>query len=121
MVLDWYASTERGDDAIMLARRRGDVADLNRRARVVRETRGELGEQRLAVGYREFASGDRVLTLHNSRPLGLINGERGTVVSVDPSQRSLRVRFDGEREPARSGRAISPDERGCLQYVHTVR
>lgn len=99
MVLDWYASTERGDDAIMLARRRGDVADLNRRARVVRETRGELGEQRLAAGYREFASGDRVLTLHNNRPLGLINGERGTVVSVDASKRSLRVRFDGEHEP----------------------
>lgn len=99
IVLDWYASTGRGDDTIMLARRRGDVADLNRRARVVREARGELGGQRLATGSREFAAGDRILTLHNSRPLGLINGERGTVLSVDPSQRSLHVRFDGEHEP----------------------
>jgi ATP-dependent exoDNAse (exonuclease V) alpha subunit len=79
---------------VMLAARRSDVADLNVRARAVMAADGRLGPDPLQVGGREFAVGDRVLMLRNAYQLGILNGTRGTVSSIDHERGSLNVCTD---------------------------
>src|SRR5439155_15063581 len=73
---DWWASRERGDDALMVALRRRDVADLNQLGR----ERMRAGERRrskdIEVGTRAFAIGERVVLGRNDRDLDVVNGER---------------------------------------------
>jgi Ti-type conjugative transfer relaxase TraA len=94
LVTDWWQAARQDDrDAVMVAHRRSDVADLNRRARARMQQDGRLGSEHLAVGDRTFARGDRILARSNDRRTGLVNGARGDVVGVDPEHRTLTVRL----------------------------
>jgi hypothetical protein len=99
LVGDWWHAAHRPGEQppIMLAARRVDVADLNARARTRMQTAGRLGADPLRVGGREFAVGDRVLLLRNAYRLGVLNGTRATVLSVDHDRGSLGVRTDDDR------------------------
>ena len=99
LVADWWAATQRPGEQppVMVAARRAQVADLNARARMLMAADGRLGAQALAVGEREFAAGDRIVTLRNRRRLGVLNGTRGTVVGVDPKAGALDVLTDDGR------------------------
>ena len=94
LVADWWAS---GDPAssVMIAQRRVDVADLNGRAHALMRAAGALGEAELVVGGVAFSPGDRVLVRHNDRRLGVVNGDRGVVTSVDTNQGRIALDFDG--------------------------
>ncbi len=95
LVADWWqAAREPDTDALMLAHRRADVADLNRRARALAATDGRLGAEELHAAGRAYAAGDQVLARRNDRQLGVINGARGVVSSVDLEQRRVDVDFD---------------------------
>ena len=83
LVDDWWAATERGEQALMIAHRRADVADLNRRAREHMRAADRLGVDALVTGERAFAVGDRVVTTRNDRQLGVVNGESGTLTGVE--------------------------------------
>ncbi len=39
----------------------------------------------------DFQAGDAVMMLRNNRKLGVSNGNRGTVIDVDPNEQSMRV------------------------------
>ena len=78
---------------MILALRRDDVADLNRRARAKMLDGRRLGPETLIAGDREFRTGDRVVCLRNQRVDALLNGLRGAVTEVDPDARSLTVRL----------------------------
>jgi conjugative relaxase-like TrwC/TraI family protein len=94
LVQDWW----RGggpDGSVMLAYRRDDVADLNRRARQLLAAAGALAGPELEFGERRFAVGDRVLLRRNDRRLEVANGDRGTVTAVDTKRHSLTVRLRG--------------------------
>ena len=95
LLRDWWQAA-RGDLAgsVMLAHRRVDVAELNAAARALMDAEGRLGRERLEVGGREFALGDRVVCLRNADRLGVRNGTRGTVVALEGTRRDLRVRTD---------------------------
>jgi conjugative relaxase-like TrwC/TraI family protein len=99
LVADWWAAA--GDDpagAIMIALRRRDVAELNALARVLMDTHGWLGRERLVIEEREFARGDRVVCLRNSDALGVKNGTRGTVEAVDVDRHTALLATDrGDR------------------------
>ncbi len=69
--------------AAMYALRRGDVDDLNRRARARLDAAGFLGAERLEVAGRQFAVGDEVICGRNDRRLGVINGTRSTLRALD--------------------------------------
>ena len=95
LLADWWASAQ--DDLpanVMIALRRRDVAEFNALARALMETHGRLGTERLIVAQQEFAPGDRVVCLRNSDALGVKNGTRGTVESVDRGARTLTVSTD---------------------------
>jgi Ti-type conjugative transfer relaxase TraA len=94
MVADWWATQNDGEPGIMLAARRSDVADLNRRARALMIAAGKLGESSLQVAGTEFAPGDRVMALCNNRGLGVVNGTRGVVEQIDATRGDLRMCCD---------------------------
>lgn len=92
--LDWHRRFVAGEDAVMIARRTRDVAELNERARQLLSAEGRLGPQALLVGDREFALGDRVVTRVNTAKVS--NRERWDVVGVDLSRQQLHLRHLSE-------------------------
>jgi hypothetical protein len=90
---DWWASTVRGDDAVMLAGRRADVAELNACGHVRAESAGYLDGPTLEVGGVPMRAGDKVMMLRNDTRIGIRNGNRGLILDVDPDQRTMRVRL----------------------------
>jgi hypothetical protein len=77
----------------MIAQRRSDVSDLNRRARQLLQAAGRLGTDELHVVELSFAVGDRVVIKRNDVRLGVTNGERGTVASIDRGAQGLAVQL----------------------------
>ena len=58
---------------------------------------GRLGEH-IQIGGYEFAVGDRVVARRNDAERAVDNGTRGTVISVDPTEKDVLVRTDGGAE-----------------------
>ena len=98
MVEDWWTARGEGREAIMVALRRADVAELNQRTRARMVARGQLGEQALTVHGQPVAVGDLVVALHNHTGLGVTNGTTGTVTAVDTDHGSLTIRERGGQE-----------------------
>ncbi len=88
MVRDWHEAYERGEDAVMIAKRNVDVEKLNELAREVRAQAGKLGTQEIEVGEARFAAGDQVITRVNDHAAGIYNRERWHVSEVDPERGS---------------------------------
>lgn len=96
LVADWWrAAQQPGVDAVMIAHRRSDVADLNGRARALLRETGQLGDVELDAGGRMFAVGDRVVASRNDRRLEVVNGDRGEVTGVDLDRRTAQLRLSG--------------------------
>jgi AAA domain len=101
LVKDWWqaqqdAAGEPGKEAVILAWRRGEVDRLNTICQQIIADHGRLGAERLQVGDRQLAVGDRVCGCNALAQLGVANGTRGTVVALDLKQRTLMLRVDGE-------------------------
>jgi conjugative relaxase-like TrwC/TraI family protein len=94
MAADWYAATLTGHHAIMLAERRNDVADLNRRARTLLHHAGDLGADALHIGDDDYRTGDRIVCLRNNRRLGVQNGTLATITGVDTNARTITISTD---------------------------
>ena len=92
-VAAWEADLIAGHEAVPLAWRRRDVADLNHRARQrLLATGAIIGSELEAPGGKHYAAGDRVVTLAPSGDGRYVTSERGTVTAVHDG--SLAVRFD---------------------------
>ena len=96
LLADWWraASESHVPDAVMLAHRRSDVADLNEAARALMREAGRLGERALVAGDREFRPGDRVVCRRNDPDLGVRNGTRATVREVEPLLGIVTLQID---------------------------
>lgn len=94
LISDWWATQADKEPAVMLAARRSDVADLNNRARALMTAANKLGAAEVDFHGQSFAPGDRIMTLKNTRRLGVKNGTRGTVESVDEARREVTIRRD---------------------------
>jgi len=108
MLQRWWQAHQDGDEHPMVDRRHHTRRQLNRLARHLLRTHGELGDEEVtASGERRFAAGDRVVARMAARHLHVPgepgryvrNGARGTVVEVvtNGSRHSdaLRVEFAG--------------------------
>jgi len=91
LVADWWQSAKDGSDAVMIAHRRVDVADLNQRARQRMRQEGRLGPAELHTPERSFAQGDQVICRRNERQLDLVNGTRGEVTALDQLAGQLTI------------------------------
>ena len=94
MLGDWWAAIVRGDDAVMLAGRRSEVAELNVHGHLRALDAGMLTGPALEVDGLSFQAGDKVMMLRNDRRLGVRNGNRGVVLDVDPDERTMRVQLN---------------------------
>jgi Ti-type conjugative transfer relaxase TraA len=94
---DWWRAVREDPacDAVMVAHRRSDVEDLNRRARERLTAGGALGPDEVLASGRAFAAGDRVVACRNDRRAGVANGTRGWVREVHEERHSVTVEFDG--------------------------
>jgi len=99
LVGDWWQAAQHDgvDGALMLAHRRSDVRDLNDRARTLMHRAGRLGQDELQIEGRAFAVGDRVVTTHNDRQLGVTNGSRGTITALGPDEQTITLALDSGR------------------------
>ena len=91
IVEDWWTARHNGQDTVMIAPRRADVAELNQRARARMTAHGRFGAQALAVHGQPFAVGDEVVCLRNHPALGVTNGTRGTIAAIDLEHRELTL------------------------------
>lgn len=98
LVADWAGARQAGTQALMLATTRADVDRLNQMGRQHLRSSGVIGPDLLAVAGRAFAVGDEILCTRNDRRLGVINGTRGTVESLEPATGGLvAVTAEGRR------------------------
>jgi len=93
MVADWWQRFDRGEDALMLAKRNAEVRELNAMARERMTAEGKLGGEEIAVGEASFAVADRVITRINDQRRQVFNRERWRIAEVDA--RSRRLVLDG--------------------------
>ena len=91
---DFVAAYRNGERALMLASRRNDVRDLNRRARIALADHGAFTGPVLEIGGVRFQAGDRIMCGRNYRRLGVTNGTTATINSVDPDRRAMTVAID---------------------------
>jgi hypothetical protein len=102
LVTDWWhaqqdAAGDPSKEAVILAWQRGEVDRLNTICQQVMADHDQLGPERIQVGDRQLAIGDRVVCGRNALAhLGVANGTRGTVTALDVDQRTLTLRVDGE-------------------------
>jgi ATP-dependent exoDNAse (exonuclease V) alpha subunit len=115
-VAAWEADLLAGHEAVLLAWRRRDVADLNDRVRQRRRAAGAIsGPEVEAPGGKHYAAGDRVITLAPSGDGRYVTSERGTVIAVDDA--SLSVRFDDGRRDTLTGEDLRADR---LDHAYAV-
>lgn len=122
-VLDWHKRFAAGDDAVMIARRTRDVAELNERARELLVADGSVANQSLVVGGQHFAVGDRVVTRINTPQVS--NRERWEVVGVDQAMHHLYLqRFGVEGEGVRLDRnyleKVTPSREPAIQHAYAL-
>ncbi len=91
LVADWHAAVTSGHHAIMLASRRGDVADLNQRARQQLHLAGTLGPPVWNNDTTSFSIGERVIAHRNRHDLGLLNGQHVTVTGATDTALTIRT------------------------------
>jgi conjugative relaxase-like TrwC/TraI family protein len=89
MVADWWRSFERGEDALMIAKRNAEVAELNALARERMKAAGRLRGEEIEVGGDRFAAGDQVITRINDQRAQIYNRERWQVAQVDAASGRL--------------------------------
>jgi ATP-dependent exoDNAse (exonuclease V) alpha subunit len=92
----------------MLAATRDDVTALNDQARAALQTEGAVGADELEIDGRRYAVGDWVMTLANDYRLGVLNGQRGTIVGVDAHRRAVSVEFDDDTTKTSRPRTSTP-------------
>jgi hypothetical protein len=89
-----------GDPAqvLLIADRNDTVHKLNQHARSVVGQAGQLTGPVLSTDDRQYQSGDRVVCLKNKARLGVLNGDLGTVISVDNDRHTMTLELDRTRE-----------------------
>ena len=104
LLQDWWAAWQQAEqnpseDVVLLAYRRSEVDRLNSACQQLLAARDRHSDQRLRVEDLELAVGDRVVCGKNAiGQLGVANGTRGTITTLDPDARTLTIRLEG-KEP----------------------
>jgi len=133
MLSDYQDAVERGRDTIMLTHRRADVDTLNRSAHRQAAEGGRLEGPAIKVGDmrarsdgsvimpKEFRAGDRVVCLENDRELGLTNGMRVQLLSVDPDMHTVTMRTPDNRAVTVDVRHYDAIDYGYAMTVHKAQ
>ncbi len=127
LVDDWLAAHGPGGrpsgTRVMLALRHRDVEELNRLARRALQATGRLEPDQAQIGGRGFAVGDQVLATRNDQEIGVRNGTRATIVSIDPTSRSIQARTTAGRVVVFPERYVESGElvHGYTMTIHKAQ
>jgi conjugative relaxase-like TrwC/TraI family protein len=100
LVADWWQAHQAGERPVIYAHRRVQVDQLNQVCQRLRAEAGQLGPERLTVGDRKFAVGDRVVLGANARDrLGVVNGTTAVILDLDVPGRAMTVRTLDDEPP----------------------
>ena len=98
---------EKPGAALLTAFRKVDVAELNARARETMKEKGLLdgirAEVKTSIGIKEFQAGDRIFFSRNSKTLGVMNGETGTLREIKQNEAGdwlFHIRMDSGKDLA---------------------
>ncbi len=123
-VQNYLADVQAGKSCLLLAATRSETRRLNELARHESRERGLIGEKFAIVqterGEREFAAGDRIVFLRNSRDLDVKNGTLGCVESVYRDGRICVQLDDGTRREF-SAAVYSHIDHGYALTVHKAQ
>ena len=100
-VADWYRHVITTGDltsGLLIGYDNGTVAELNQQARSHLTVSQRLNGPTLDTGQRVFQAGDRILCRKNQNRFDVLNGDLGTVLTVDPDHGTLTVRLDRDPE-----------------------
>jgi conjugative relaxase-like TrwC/TraI family protein len=104
----WSRDREDGQETILLAWRRADVAALNRAARADQIAKGNVtGPELTAPGGRRYAVGDQIVTLTPDLDRRWVTSERGQIAAVH--DQGLTIQFERDRSVTLSGSEIDED------------
>ncbi len=120
-VRDWYRHvTSTGDltSGLLIAHNNDTVTELNQQARLHLTASNRLHGPTLEVGEQRFQAGDRILCRKNQTRLGALNGDLGTVVSVDPDHDTLTVQLD--RDPETRNLPVWYLDQGHVDYGYAL-
>jgi hypothetical protein len=99
-VADWYRHVAASCDVtsgLLIAHDNDTVTDLNQQARSHLAATQRLHGPTLQAQDVVLQAGDRILCRQNQHRLGVLNGDLGTVTTVDPNTETVMVRLD--RDP----------------------
>ena len=123
MVREWRDDWRVGADVVMLVHTNKDVAALNVMARAaIKRDGGLAGDAAFttARGPRDFAVGDRVIFLENSRDLDVKNGTLGTVLEAEKGKLVIDVAH--LPEPVRIDQAVYANvDHGYALTIHKTQ
>ncbi len=112
----WAADVAAGHDTALLAWRRQDVADLNRRARQRWDQLGHLtGDDVKIAGGRHYAVGDRLVALAPNPDAGIVTSEPLTVLAAE--EKALTLRTSDGRAVQVTGEGLDAEH---LDYGYAV-
>jgi ATP-dependent exoDNAse (exonuclease V) alpha subunit len=98
---DWHrhvTATRDPTSGLLIAHDNDTVAELNEQARTRLAASERLNGPTLETTEKVFQAGDRILCRQNRTTLGVLNGDLGTVTSVNPDSGNLTVRLDRDPE-----------------------
>jgi hypothetical protein len=98
---DWYrhvVATGDPTSGLLIGYDNNTVAELNEQARRHLAASQRLHGPSLEAGEQVFQTGDRILCQKNQDRFDVLNGDLGTVITVDPKQMTLTVRLDRDPE-----------------------
>ena len=99
LVTQWRSEREELKEKMIFSTTKSGAKALNELAQFERKESGELRGEALSVNGFSFYAGDRILFTKNHKGLGVMNGLRGTVLTVNPKSGTLGVVTDsGDRK-----------------------
>ena len=107
--------------AVLIVRDNQRRERLNALIRAELRRDGRLGES-IDIGGDEFAIGDRVVARRNDRERAVVNGMRGTVIAVDPTEKDVLVRTDGGAQRRLDASYVAEHlQHGYALTAHTIQ
>jgi AAA domain/TrwC relaxase len=114
-----------GEQVVMLAARRADVADLNDTTRARLLDAGRLAPVPVTVGegnrQREYRAGDQVIVTTNDYQLGVLNGTRAEITDVDPRHQTLTLATDDQQHAVPADWAAGHLDHGYAMTCHKAQ
>jgi conjugative relaxase-like TrwC/TraI family protein len=120
LVERWMESTALGEESIMMAVNRRDVAALNDRARVALRDAGKLGPDIVITDEINLAVGDRIVCLRNDAKIAVLNGTYGVVRSAERGGVTV-ITSDGLRQLPESYLCAGHLAHGYAVTVHKAQ